>query len=287
MSTAVHAAKKKQLALILLHGRDQTPGTRQTVERDWQAAIDKAAAKGGIAPLVPRPSRKFFWYADMLDSEQGCALDFGSEALRAAGWKFFQGTRDALLSLASQTPVALQRQLVDGFLTDTGKYLGNGRVACGVDDGLDALWHTVPDGAPIVAIAHSMGSIVLYKNLMGQLKSNGHDVYLITVGSMIAQADVQRAVLGSFASYPGPVPPSVVWWRNIVNQGDLLAFNAAAGFQTSFPAKRPVDVAIDTDAENRHLATNYLESEAMGRAIAEAACYALALKKRCGPSDKN
>ena len=100
---------------------------------------------------------------------------------------------------------------------------------------------------------------------------------------MIAQPQVQATVLGSLQKPPAPVPMPVVWWRNIVNRGDLLAFPAANAFSTSALAKRPVDIDINTAASDRHSATEYLASEAMGKALREAYCQATLAKAGCSP----
>ena len=56
-----------------------------------------------------------------------------------------------------------------------------------------------------------MGSMIVYKNLMGSLRNISNRVYFVTIGSMLGEQAVQRALLGSHAAYPAPVPRPVVW----------------------------------------------------------------------------
>jgi len=277
------AATKLEPVLVFVHGRDQPAGQSDVVRGEWFSAIDKGLQRTGREGLFPASQRRFYWYADLLNREDACKLAFGTDSLRALGWRLWPTARDFFLASASQLPDGAKQAIVDQFLPDTGKYLENGKVACAVDDGLEALWRGVPEGAPVVVVAHSMGSIVLYKNLTGQLRNTPHRVYLITIGSMIAQPDVQASILGSLQKPPAPVPGPVVWWRNIVNRGDLLAFRAASAFMTSAPAKLPIDIEINTDVSDRHSAAAYLESEAMGKAVREAYCQAMGAKAGCAP----
>jgi hypothetical protein len=275
------SSKKLQPVLLLLHGRGQPAGQADVIRGEWFSAIEKGLQGTGARGLFPESTRKFFWYADLLNREDACKLAFGAEALRALGWNLWPKARDFFLASAKQLPDSAKSTVVDHFLPDTGKYLENGKVACGVDDALEAIWKQVPDGTPIIAIAHSMGSIVLYKNLTGQLRNTPDPVYLITIGSMIAQPDVQATILGSLQKPPAPVPMPVKWWRNIVNRGDLLAFLDAKAFATSDPARQPVDLEINTAASDRHSATEYLESDVMGKALRAAYCQATGAKAGC------
>jgi len=273
--------KNPRPVLLLLHGRGQPGGQSGVIRNEWFRAIEEGLQKAGARDLFPESNRRFFWYADLLNREDSCKLAFGAEALRAIGWSLWPKARDFFLASAQQLPDSAKSTVVDHFIPDTGKYLENGKVACGVDDALEAIWKEVPEGTAIVAVAHSMGSIVLYKNLTGQLRNTANPVYLITIGSMIAQPDVKATILGALQKPPALVPGPVKWWRNIVNRGDLLAFPDANAFYATDPARRPVDLDMNSAASDRHSASEYLKSDVMGHTLRAAYCQAVGAKAGC------
>lgn len=274
--------------VVMIHGRDQQSRRGAAVEGAWNHAIDVGLSGIKVALLVPPSSRRFYWYADTLEREKGCAFAFGEGAgWRAQDWAFWPEARKVLVAAAGQLPSAAQQALLNSQMEDTAKYLSNGSVACAVDGGLAALWDELPAGAPVIVVAHSMGSMVLYKNLMGSLARSTQPTYIITIGSMIAVPAVQRTLLGSNAGYPAPVPLPVVWWRNIVNKGDFLAFDARTSFRSETLAKIPIDLLLDTVGDDRHAATAYLASTTFGSTLREAWCLASRLPATCSPSSSD
>jgi hypothetical protein len=269
--------------VVMIHGRDQQAGNGPEVEAAWNRAIDTSLAGINLTELAPRSTRRFYWYGDTLRKEKGCAFAFSDAVWRAADWAFWPEARKVLVAAAGQLPNAAQQTLLNSQMEDTAKYLGNGSVACEVDDGLASIWDAPSAAAPVIVIAHSMGSMVLYKNLMNALARSKRPTYIITIGSMVGVPAVQRTLLGSAAAYPAPVPLPVVWWRNIVNRGDHLAFNARAAFWSETPAKIPVDVPIDAPDAERHAATAYLGSTTFANTLREAWCLASRLPATCTP----
>jgi hypothetical protein len=278
--------------LLMIHGRDQPVGEQAAVEKAWQEAIDSGLARAGAPDLIPRGSRRFYWYADILDSGSGCSylrVDSDESDLRgrAKGVDVWPKVRDLLLAIARQMPNAAERALVNLKIRDTERYLSNESIACGVDSGLEGALEeglqerqigqsqSIPTGTPVIVVAHSMGSMILYKNLMGPLKHLSRPVYVITIGSMLGERAVQRTLLGSHAAYPAPVPLPVTWWRNVLNRGDLFAFASNGAFFSQHPSKRPKDIRINTGNQNRHSATGYLSSREVGDVLRESWCLAL------------
>lgn len=75
----------------------------------------------------------------------------------------------------------------------------------------DEALKAIPAG-PVIILAHTLGSMIAYKNLMNVLLINderqkGRSIYVITMGSLLAHSNVQRALLGSHARFPAPVRP--------------------------------------------------------------------------------
>jgi hypothetical protein len=267
--------------LLLIHGRDQSAGTMRATANEWRSAIRTGLEKANVSGLVSGNEAHFVWYADRLDPKKGCAF-FSGKSEGIADPQILATIRDSILSIASQMPNALERRLAETIVGDTELYLSDAGVACAVD-------YTIQEaflrrrGAPIVVIAHSMGSMVVYRILMDYFGRIGlaSPVYLITMGSMVAQPSVQRALLGSHAAYPAPVPVPVVWWRNLINKGDILAFAARDAFYSGTPTKRAQDVIIDAPGASRHSALVYLSSGEFGRTLREAMCLACSAKPAC------
>ena len=198
---------------------------------------------------------------------------------RAPGWTLWTAVRDRLASRAGQLPSDVQRSLLNLRMKDVAIYLSNGSLACAVDNRFERTMDSAAgDGLsrdarrPVIVVAHSLGSMIVYKNLINRPTKT--PVYLVTIGSMIGDAGVQRSLLGSAAAYPAPVPLPVAWWRNLVNNGDLLAFKASPAFTSSEPSKRPVDDLLDLQNEDRHSAAGYLGSPNFARRLNEALCLA-------------
>lgn len=265
--------------LILIHGRDQPVGKRAEVEFLWQNALDSGLARAGVPGLIPHGARRFYWYADMLDSHVRCRMAAGEEVTGV------DEVRDLFLAIARQMPNAAERALVQWRMRDTEKYLRDFTLACVVDSRLLVMLDSIPRRVPLVIVAHSMGSMIIYKNLLEFMEPLRHQsnprVYLVTIGSMLGEPAVQRTLLGSHAGYPGPVPLPVVWWRNVLNKGDLLAFKARNAFKSEYLNKVPKDIAIDTRGRNRHSAVGYLGSPDFGQVLREAWCTAAPTNPSC------
>ena len=158
-------------------------------------------------------------------------------------------------------------------MKDVEAYLGNGSAACAVDKRLrnavgdGAAGQRLPAETPVIIVAHSLGSMVTYKNLMNRLADTQRPVYLVTIGSMLGARVVQQTLLGSHAAFPAKVPLPVKAWWNVVNTQDRLAFPAAPAFASNFPAKRPRDIRLDLGGPDAHSVTRYLSTLSGGRAI--------------------
>ena len=276
-------------AIVLVHGRDQPVGKRADVERGWRSAVAEGITRSRLKTSIRADDVHFVWYADILAGSQACdfGTGLGEVVNRAPGYELWDKVRDTLVAAARQLPNGTQRRILQLRMQDVGRYLGNGSLACGVDNSFKA---TVTAAGrdrfgktrPVIIVAHSLGSMITYKNLRNALSDFTSPIYLITVGAMIGDAGVQHALLGAVSDYPAPVPLPVTWWRNIINDGDFLAFKTEGAFFSSNAAKRPTDEWIRLGNVDRHSATDYLGSPLFGQRIVEAWCRASDAPATCG-----
>ena len=279
----VAADQSRVPRVLLIHGRDQQAGAKMKVADDWNAAINSALRKAGAYSFLPRERRLFYWYRDAL-AGSGCTYGspFQESFDRTPGFDLMPTLREVFTSIADQVPAGPARILAKLIVNDAERYVANGPSTCIVDRGFrDAVDRDPNRTMPVIVIAHSLGSMITYRNLMRNIPDEFAPFYLITIGSMLGEPAVQRTLLGSHADYPAPVPIPVKWWRNLVNKGDVLAFPSASAFYSEFPDKKPVDIMIDTPGSDRHSATAYLSSLEMGQALRAASCAALPTQKGC------
>jgi hypothetical protein len=271
------------ITLILVHGRNQPVDKRAEIEAEWEAAVSSGLTRAGHPDLIPASQRRFVWFADLLQPRaRGCSfLDKGAaDAYKAPGMSKWPSLRDLFAHAAEGLNNQEQKALVAAVMADVETYLGNGAPACAVDGrfrdafGDGAAAQRIPPDGPVVIVAHSLGSMVAYKNLMNRLADTHRPVYLVTIGAMVGARVVQQTLLGSHADYPAKVPLPVKGWWNVVNTQDSLAFAAAPAFTSGTPSKRPHDTILDLVGPDGHSATRYLESAAVGHAIADAWCAA-------------
>jgi hypothetical protein len=100
-----------------------------------------------------------------------------------------------------------------------------GRIRAQVSDALKSAWR---EGARVLLIGHSLGSVLAYDTLW-ELSRREHaagDVELfMTLGSPIATRFIRRQLQG--ASHPGPerFPANIANWLNVSARGELVALH--------------------------------------------------------------
>jgi hypothetical protein len=263
--------------ILLIHGRDQPTGATDQTSREWKTALEKGLQLAKFLGRIPPQDQRFIWYTDIIAQKRGCT--FGFTIPTDLSDELQRKLRNLFLNIEAQMPNAAERKLLEWRLTDTETYLSDAKISCAVENLVESsLLET--KGAPVIVIAHSMGSMIFYKVLM-QRAVKTQPIFLITIGSMIAQPTVQRTLLGSHSAFPAPVPPPVVWWRNVINTGDMLAFPAAAAFYSQIPSKKPTDIKINTHSADPHSATEYLRTREIGDLVRQAWCSAKSNSPNC------
>ncbi|MEV5136946.1 hypothetical protein AB0K71_01770 [Streptomyces syringium] len=115
-----------------------------------------------------------------------------------------------------------------------------------VKDALDGL-----DGAPLVVVGHSLGTIVAYE----VLSEEKTDVDLfVTVGSPLAITEVRDRL-----ARPPAVPVGVVAWRNASDLRDVVALDHTLA-QEYAPSERITDLLVTNDSANHHGISQYLSA---------------------------
>ncbi|MFI1256346.1 hypothetical protein ACH4U6_21575 [Streptomyces netropsis] len=115
-----------------------------------------------------------------------------------------------------------------------------------VKEALDGL-----DGAPLVVVGHSLGTIVAYE----VLSEEKTDVDLfVTVGSPLAITEVRDRL-----ARPPAVPVGVVAWRNASDLRDVVALDHTLA-QEYAPSERVTDLLVTNGSANHHGISQYLSA---------------------------
>jgi hypothetical protein len=91
---------------------------------------------------------------------------------------------------------------------------------------LEDAWH---DGATVLLIGHSLGSVIAYDTLWELTharRAGGEVAMLVTLGSPLATRFVQRSIQGASAIGAARYPHNVRRWVNLTARGDTTALKA-------------------------------------------------------------
>jgi hypothetical protein len=116
------------------------------------------------------------------------------------------------------------------------------------------------DGAPLMVVGHSLGSVAAYE----VLAETGRETELfVTLGSPLAVAEVQGHLAARAA-----VPPGVRAWLNASDPRDLVALDHTLRPEYA-PADRVTDVLVTNDSADHHGIAAYLGDARVGDACRE------------------
>ena len=142
---------------------------------------------------------------------------------RFARWLF--GTADYLPFLIPH----FATEEVEIHLRDFNRYLRNKQ---GISEAArqmvkTALLEAAQAGRPILVFGHSMGSVIAYESLWQLSREVQSDlgVDLLTTGSPLGQAIVQRHLMGSHSQGEQRYPANIGQWINIAAVGELTAID--------------------------------------------------------------
>lgn len=134
---------------------------------------------------------------------------------------------------------------------------------------------------PVLLLAHSMGSVIVYDTLW-QMSHNDIDHVdvdlLVTMGSPLGQRYLQKRIKGHSITGPGRYPNNIRRWKNLVAVGDLTAIDPLLandfsemldlGLVDSFDDVQFFSAFRQDGAQNVHSEYGYLVSEMTARTVA-------------------
>jgi hypothetical protein len=283
--------------VLLVHGRGQLDRDSSVVRREWTDGLAAGMRELTTRPLLDTSDVRFVWYADVLDplSPEGCAhhetnprsgrLWYNRPGVQA----IWNDARRWLVRKVNSVPkadsVVTYRVMGDVYL-----FLSDLWKRCGTETRLlNALRRADAEQRPVIIVAHSLGSLVVYSYLAGRQPGSfrGFDIRrLVTIGSMLSVPEVYRAILGSMVNPPIPAPAEIKSWVNVRDGLDYLAFDLG-GIVGGHPGSAPPrDVATRGTGRpwTAHDAAAYLRDAATSRAIAWAWCRAFSTGSGAQPT---
>lgn len=284
--------------VLFVHGRAQMERTDSEIVYEWVGALKKGLRNAGDSALIGRDDAGFVMYQHYFEKspvrDSSCA---GSSPTGPA----LAGNAIVTSAFRNAVPMELPRSSPGGvFLddirsstnristtfinnagvlvtTDTRTYLNFHSVEyCSVKKALEK-GMAVAGNRPLIIVAHSMGTLAVYRELLTTTSAPGTRVVrFISLGSQLGfQPMVQQLAGKRRPPYPYP---SVDSWVNIHDVADALAWPTYDAQRNLFDSGGvahvpPIDVPI-TGARAHHSITAYLEHPMVVRAIASAWCEA-------------
>jgi hypothetical protein len=124
----------------------------------------------------------------------------------------------------------------------------------------------IPDGEPLIVVAHSLGTIVTYDVLASRADLDVR--LLVTVGCPLGINNVQRRI-GDRTGPPASIPACVDTWLNFADALDPVALELTLADEFR-PADFIVDAIVDNHALLNHDLVGYLETPEVRAAVATA-----------------
>jgi len=267
----VHGVKNHQVGLEPVQAAERLAGW-------WRGAVRKGLGLPKEGPDIPSVEVAYYAHRLHLGTAQGdedpgllgpelqeLIVDWaklcGAPDETAQGW-LSAPARAAVEWVADKFGLDHKpaRILAAVFFREVHTYFTDpGRRAAATADVAEAIQHT----APLVVIAHSLGSVVAYEALW----AHPHPPIdlLLTVGSPLAMPDIVYHRLNAHEGARRR-PPGVAKWINIADPGDVIAV-PAGGIPASFHHVT-ADLTDAIGAFSFHQVTNYLRCGATAGILA-------------------
>lgn len=187
-------------------------------------------------------------------------------------WKI---VRSVLGGIDNASPEVTAR-IISSVLRDVGHYLEVPSARKIVDDIVkDSIQDAYSDDAPILVVAHSLGTVTAY-SVLHELSADDKwhkKVRLITVGSPLAIKAVKARISGK-CGLPLAIPKSLASWHNGADITDVVALIPRIDRLTFFEGDSPpFDVVnitdIENDTPNHHGISGYLGDSSIARIFKE------------------
>ncbi|WP_175407294.1 hypothetical protein [Streptomyces sp. TRM64462] len=211
--------------------------------RAAQAALEDPAHFVARTAHEPRGGALGGWLRDMTYLAEALAL--AEEPRPGQGeWPLPEA-----LPLPRPARTALFRRLVKHSFEDTHAYFFGGRgraMRQAVSDALDAAGEYA---APLVVVAHSLGSVIAYEVLAAR---NPKVDLFVTLGSPLGVTEVQDCLAA-----PPAMPSGTALWLNVSDARDVVALDHTLRPEYA-PPGRITDLLVRNAGENHHGITEYL-----------------------------
>lgn len=281
------------MKLLLIHGRRQGGRSEEELKSSWLSHLGAGMAKSNLDLPLAAEDVCLPFYGRLLDDltianivQKGLLDPFAESVLEYDAFAEELLTELAVGASASAEEMALVQQMkankgvkkwgfilallrfidartgwgqlaIKKFTRDVYKYLKISEVRNAVDS---AVLKGIPE-EPCLAVAHSLGSIVLYNILCN---NPGLDVRsLVTVGSPLGIRAVQR-----YLAKPLVMPkPLTGGWLNAYDKRDIVALNPLD--KKRFDVIPPIENLshVRNGATNRHRISGYLGDKIVAERI--------------------
>lgn len=291
--------------ILFVHGRKPKPPPDVFRPPLWRCLLEgvRRADPQAHAALRERPDcfRLVSWYDIFYDTDRdiGQDLDGIERVIRlqqaapedvAAARSWHRHLRRVLYGLSDRFPWLMERfadQWIRDTVGDTLRYLQDrdGLATRVRERVIEALEDARRDGARVLLIGHSLGSVAAYEALWVLTHERRRPVpvdVFMTLGSPLGTRFIQHSLLGYRSAGQGRFPHGVRHWHNLATVGDLAALDPDVAddfaamldlglLETLRDNTRDLYGAFRSAAEglNVHRSYGYLVQRAVGALVAD------------------
>lgn len=234
--------------IVFVHGRKPKPPAEIYRSALWRCLLEgvrraRPAARDALAghedcfrllrwsDLYYSSDRDFERDREAIDRliEQGGATRADRE--EATSWQ--RRLKRMVYQVGDRYPWLVERfadEWIRATVADTRRYLEdhNGLGSAARQRVMRGLESTTADGARIMVLAHSLGSVIVYDALWELTHVHGRPLsvdWFITLGSPLGTRFIQRGLLGRDRAGAARYPAGIRHWCNFTARGDLAALD--------------------------------------------------------------